>query len=278
MDIQLAISIVPEFADVESDLQMIETICGYAAEKKALKEAMQEIMIMSEGSSVATIKASCKAVMDVIGMIFEREMNEFNDATGASVDTVEIDQFKERFTEEVSVEHSGLKAMSAKVIEMCSTLALALNVPVPATAAAAATPAKPKKTFVDTLKKIGVFEKDAPRTTASAGAAIASWLTEAVLREDAPEVQKLILLHNKYNDTKSVDSVRTFAAKFKMNDAALAELILDVLDDARKQITLSDAIVANVTADYQRTEKIITVLLAKRDETRTAMNFVSGSK
>jgi hypothetical protein len=276
MDINNAIVAMPELKGVEADLQVIETMCGYISEKKPLKETLQEVRIMS-GWTPESIKASCKAVMEVVAMVFEREMNSFNEEAGADVDSISLDPFKQRFEDEVNVEQANLKIISARVMEMASRLALALNIPVPASNPAPSGVGldKPKKSFVNSILKLVVVEGSGKKVPISSVSTL-GWLTEPILKEESESVQKLILLDNKFEASKSADSVRLFASKFKLTDADLAEVILDVLDDARKQIAQCDQIVAIVTASYVRIEKIITVLLAVRNNTNLAMNYVSG--
>lgn len=277
MDITTAITAVPGLGAVQAELQIVETVCGYAAQKTPLPEALQEVKIMS-GDTAATIKAACKNAMDVIGEHFEAVMTSFNDETGANVDAISLEPFKARFDDEINKEHAGLKAISARVVEMSSGLAVALNIPLPAATPASVAPTKPvvKKSIFSALKSLAFEETVSPATAGAGLVTPPGWLTEAILHEDAAEVQKLILLNNKYNQTKSADALRAFASKFKMNDTDLADLILTVLDEARKQIVLSDAIIANVTASYQKTEKIVTVLLAMRDQIIIANNYVDG--
>jgi hypothetical protein len=274
MDINNAIVVMPELKAVEADLQVVETMCTYANEKKPLKDALQEVRIMSEWTP-ETIKASCKSVMQVVAEVFEREMNDFNTETGADVANVSLEPFKARFDDEIA-EQANLKTLSSKVMEMASKLALALNISVPASSTmTSGTPTQHKKSFLTGVAHLFVEDTDDKKTTTVSDDS-PNWLTEPQLDEGSSTVQKFILLNNKFDEAKSADGVRQFAAKFKMNDANLAEVILDVLEEARKQAAQCDAIVANVTNEYGRVEKLITVLLAVRSDTNQSMDYVSG--
>lgn len=275
MDINNVISVVPEFKDVEADLQVVETMCGYVAEKKPLAESLQEVKIMS-GWTPESIKISCQAVMKIVGTVYDLEMTKFDEETDSDIDVISLEPFKARFDEEIA-EQTNLKAISSRVMEMASALALALNIPVPASQINVNQTAsvEPKKSFFKSIK--GLVFVDGPKKESQAqSTSVLSWLTEPVLIEGSDSVQKLILLDNKYQASKSADAIRLFASKFKMSDSDLAEVILDVIDDARKQIAQSDAIVVNVSSIYTRVEKLVTVLLTVRNSTNQAMNYVSG--
>lgn len=271
MDNKTAISVVSEFADVETALQTVETICGYATDKTPVKKALQEIFVMSD-ETPKTIDESFDRIMDVIGGVYQTTMTAFNEETDSEIDTIDLKPFKERYDQEVKTEHGALKAMSARVIEMAGEMALGFGfvIPVPTYTAAAQ---KPKKSLLKSLRSLVVVDEAAGSRK---NGETPSWLTEAVLNEADKDVQQFLLSYNKFNETKSIDAVRTFAAKFKKDDEAIKALILDIAEEAYAQAALSDQIIANVTASFQKTAKVITVLLAKRDEVLTAKAYITG--
>lgn len=275
MDLKLAIETIPDLAAVEADLQVIATMSAYIADKSALKDALLEVKTMSKWTP-ATIKASCNNVMEVLGSVFEKIMTDFNDQTGASVDTISLKPFKARFDEEVNDEQANLKAAAMHVIEMASRVAMGLNIPVPASANPSQQ-GKPRKSFLKALSSLIVEE--VPTKGKKGGKTIetpTAWLLEPILREDADAVQKLALMDQKLTKTGSPDALRAFAKKFGMSDADMAEVIIDVLNDARAQIAQSDSITAAITPQYNLIEKVVTTILSVRDETNATVAYVTG--
>lgn len=272
MDIKNALLVAPALKAVETDLQVVETICGYANEKTPLKNALQEVSIMS-GWSVETILASCRAVMETNAELFEGVKNDFDSETDSSIEEISLEPFKNRFDEEMK-EQNHLKEISSRVIEIASKLALALNIPVPASEAIpSGVSSTPRKSFAKALKN-AFFTDENSKAQVSAGDP--GWLTEPLLEEGDSDVQKLILLNNKMDESKSPDAVRQFAAKFKLSDADLAGVVLDVLDEARKQVVQSERIITNVTKEYGDTEKLLTVILEVMTDVNLAKSFVTG--
>ncbi len=270
MNLAQDLSIIPNLKAVEGELQTIDTMMAYVNDKTPLKDAILEVKTMS-GWSQASIKAACGKIMDGLASVFEDVMARFNEETDASVDEIALEPFQECFDEEIK-EQEGLRAASLHVIEMASRVAVALNIPVPAAPVTTGV-TKPKKSFGASLKALIIEEN--PRGGLTVKTPL-SWLTAAILKENDPSVQKLALLDNKLTQTKSADALRTFAARFKMSDADLAEVILDVLDDARKQITQSDAISTNVTADYNEKAATVTAILDVRNAVTAVNSYVSG--
>jgi hypothetical protein len=268
MDLKLAVSAIPELKAVEAELLIISTMMAYVTDKTLLKDALQEVKIMS-GWSVSSIKESCQAVMEVIASVFQTIMTDFNEETGSDIDSISIKPFKARFDEEIE-EQANLKAAAMYVMEIASRVALALNISVPASATT--TIGKPRKSFGKAILSLVVEEKRSKK----ASQVDSDWLTEAILREDSDTVQKLALMDKKLTQTGSPDALRQFAAKFKMTDADLAKVILDVLDDARKQVYQSDSITNSVTFDFNAKERKITAVLKVRDDTNATMAFLSG--
>lgn len=276
MNNDTAIQTVPALANVADQLQIMTTVCGYADDKTPVKKALQEISVMSNGMSAAQIKEALNMIMDEIGNAYQVALSEFNERTGSEIDTISLQAFTDRYQAEVTEEHGGLKSMSSRIIEMGNELALAFGFSVPAPTAASNTP-KPKKSVLKALKSLVVVEEARSNNLGEA----LGWLTPAVLKEEDQEVQQFLLIYNKYNETKSVDAVRAFVAKFpsfKDKDAAILQLIQTVMQEAYKQISVSDQIISKVNDDYNRTAKIVTVLLSKRDEVLKATKYLSDGK
>ena len=272
MNSERALQVIAGLKEVESSLNVVQTMMIYVREKTDLARALLEIKTMSEWSQ-ASVKAACGEVMGVLGTAFEEIMIIFNENTEADVDQISIEPFKARFDEEIR-EQEGLRAAALHVMEMANRVAMALGIPIPAPSSAVVEgKKKPTKKFGKALKNL-IFE-EVPGGTPSVKIPV-SWLTEAVLRENDPSVQKLALLDDKLTQTKSVDALKAFADRFMMTSADLAEVVLDVVSDARSQIEQSDAISATVANEYNVNANVVMSILEVREETNQVNAYVSG--
>lgn len=273
MDIKYAIETIPDLQAVESDLQVIQTMSGYITESTPLKDAMLEVRTMKKWS-VESIKQSCKTVMEVLGSVFQTIMEEFNESTDSDIDQISLKPFKDRYLAELA-EHDNLKEAAKLVMEMASRVAVALNISVPASPAGAPV-SKPKKSFGKALLSLVVEEKPVKgKSTKSKVGVPSAWLIEPVLLEDADSVQQLALMDKKLS-SGGVAAIQSFAQKFNKTQADLAAVILDALDDARKQIALSDSVTADVGAAYTAVEKKINTILDVRNGVNATNTYVSG--
>lgn len=270
MDINKAIELIPDLRAVESDLQVIDIVLSYQADKTPIKQTLLEVKTAKKWTK-ASIEAACKAVIEVIGSVYDTRRSEFNDETESNIDDIALEPFTQRFNEEIK-EQEKLKEAAKFVMEMASRVALALNITVPASNTSV--PSKPKASFLKSLTSLIVEVK--PGKTGGGSVSIPSaWLIEPVLREDAESVQMLALLDQKLAGG-GVPAIQKFAEKMKLPVTDLAEDVLEALEQSRNQTTQSDGIIAQVTDRYNSEEKVVSTILEVKDGVNNVMGYLSG--